>query len=311
LSGYVALAETAEVASRFDPLVEFYEMRAEVKKRRPLTIASRMGKQVDTSETTDDPIFRQRAAVVFERLLEAIKTDQTSKANRLGTVDLFNAAAVASEADMDFVSVQLMEAAASLDVDIPVEIEARLIRQQVSLSRITDQKAIERLKAVMQRTTGYDVHLVASEAYNICQKIARPSETAKLVMDHVSTELRNNSYVLLNGARMMGMGSQQEDWDIAKDWAIKGVSAFLGEPKSVRWYESSQEEIIRLRDERPDIKDLFGEELDERLGNEKRSEGPTPSDFLAMLRAMAEHNHSIETNNEDEDDDADKDRTPT
>jgi hypothetical protein len=284
LSGYVALAKTAEDASKFDPLVEYYELRADIKLRRPKTIALRYGMPVSTVETTDDSAFRQRAAVVFERLLASVADDERAGTNRLGSEDLFNAAAAASEADMDFVSIQFMAAAAKLGGDIPVEVEARLIRQQVSLSRITNQDAMSRLAKVLQRTTGFDVHLVGSEAFNIGLKAADPVEYAMLVVDNVSPDLYKNAYVLLNGARLMSMGSTQQDWDTGRDWAITGVNAFLAEPKSVRWYESTQGEIHALRRERPDITALFEKDVDAKLGQSQNAATPATGELLALMR---------------------------
>ena len=80
---------------------------------------------------------------------------------------LFNAAADASKIDLDFVALQLMEKASSISNGELPEIEARLIRQKINYSVITKNEALVSIKEVLGRVTGYDLHHVVSEAFNI------------------------------------------------------------------------------------------------------------------------------------------------
>lgn len=255
LKGYSALAEAARRASRFDPLVEYFTLDREIDVRSEKTMAMRDGDtSISISETTHDVEFRQQAAVVFERLLEAVRLGkQEGQTPKVGSVTLFNAAANASKAGLDFVSLQLMQAAFEMTSGRAPEIASRYIRQQLSMSVISPVEAKERIASVLANTSGFDLHLVVSEAFNIGLRISDPTGMATLIIDSLPENLRGISYVLLNNARLYLLGSTPEHWVAAEQLFINGIRAFAEESPTTRWYESSQTEIKRILKERPDL----------------------------------------------------------
>jgi hypothetical protein len=209
---------------------------------------------VQISETTLDVEFRQRAAVVFERLLEAVRLGkQEGQTPKVGSVTLFNAAANASNADLDFVSLQLMQAAFEMTSGRAPEIASRYIRQQLTMSLISPDEAKERIASVLANTSGYDLHLVVSEAFNIGVHISDPAGMATLIIDGLPENLRGISYVLVNNARLNLLGSTPEHWVAAEQLYSNGIRAFAKESPTTRWYESSKNELAGILKQRPDF----------------------------------------------------------
>lgn len=194
LKGYADLLDTTKSASSFDPLIDYFSIDREIDEREEKTRQMTAGDDTITvAETTIDKEFRQRAALIFERLLLSVREDVNTGNNRFRSDLLFNAAANASKINMDFVSLELMETAFKTDSKSAPEVEARLIRQRISMSRITPAEARSAIKTVLARTTGFDVHLVVSEAFNIGQLLANPAGVARLIAENLAPELREIS----------------------------------------------------------------------------------------------------------------------
>lgn len=254
LSGYALLTDVARSASNFDPMVQYFSIRAETVRRRPNTVRMLQGDTtVNMEETTHDPEFRQKASVVFEKLLESIMENEKSKTTKLSTSDLFNAAAVAAEAELDFVAIELMEVADRLAQGAAPEIKARLIRQRLTMSRILPEKANAEIAALLETVNGFDLHLVVSEAFNIGLGGGDAAEMARLIEKSLNPTLRNISYTKLNGARLMFMGQNAVDWQLGEKWMLEGLAALTRESRAARWYEHSLSEVASLIEERPDL----------------------------------------------------------
>lgn len=247
LKGFVALRDLVGKVEEFDPLELYLALSAEIQQREAQTRNySLNSKDNKISETIYDPAFRQRAAFVFQRLLKAVNKDTEKGKPRVDVVTLFNAAANASKIDMDFVALELMEVAVAQDKSKAPDNEARLIRQRLGMSRISKEEALKALEVVLTRTTGFDLSLVISEAFNIGIHTNKPIETAQLISKHLPSELQRTSYALLVRARLMLMGATQAEWDEGERLKKQGLSALKLEPTSTRWHEHSLGEIMEL-----------------------------------------------------------------
>ena len=277
LKGYSALAETARRASGFDPLVEYFTLGQDIDIRSEKTTAMRAGDtKIQISETTLDVEFRQRAAVVFERLLEAVRRGRDAgQTPKVGAYTLYDAAANASKADLDFVSLQFMQAAFEMSSGRAPDIASRYIRQQLTMSAITAEEAKERIGDALANTSGYDLHLVVSEAYNVGMRISDPAGMANLIESRLPAGLRGISYVQLNNARLRLLGNTAEDWAAAEQAYCKGIRTFSNESNTARWYEYSGIELSRILYERPDFVGLIQAPLNEVLGK-----SPTQREFV-------------------------------
>lgn len=256
LKGYASLRDVAEIAQGFDPLANYYNIRQEIQERVLKTKKMLQGDDsINQENTTYSLEFRQRAAVVFEGLLSAVRDDTASEKNRLSGNDLFNAAANAAEADLDFVALELMEIAAKIDNGIRPEIEARLIRQRLAGGRINPAEAREAIGTVLEKVTGFDLHLVVSEAFNIGLHTADPAGIAYLIDSRLRPELKAASYPKLNGARLLFMSIDKEDQKNGKEWYCDGLEALLREVPTLRWYSDSMDELAWIFETRPDLFD--------------------------------------------------------
>lgn len=270
MTGYDALIKVANSASGFDPMTEYYSIDQEIEAREDETKKLLRGdNSVDIKSTTRDTAFRQKAAVVFEQLLKAVADDMKSGKYRFRSDTLYNAAANASKINLDFVSLELMEAAVKSDKKKAPEIETRLIRQRISMQKITPDEGLAALKSVIGRTNGFDLHLVCAEAFNSALHLAIPVEMAHLVRNSLKPELKDVSYALLNGARLLFMGDRKADWDLALEWYRKGLMSLASESPTARWYEHSWSEVGSLLLERPDLIDLYFDELIAAIGSVK------------------------------------------
>jgi hypothetical protein len=280
LKGYAALAEAAGRASGFDPLVEYFSIDRELDQRYDRTRAMFNGDpSVTVLETTHDKDFRQRAAVVFERLLEAVRLGrEEGQTPKVGANMLYNAAASASKAELDFVSLQLMQTAYEMSAGQAPDIASRYIRQQLSMSVISADEAKASICDVLEKVSGYDLHLAVSEAYNIGLHIADPSGMADLIGSCLSDNLQGVSYVLLNQARLRLKGNTAEDWASAENDCSKGLESFKNESPTARWYKHSGEELSNILRERPDFAVMNKKRLEWIL-----SESPTLGALVARF----------------------------
>lgn len=254
LEGYVRLLGVAESASSFDPLIGYYSIDREIDERSLKTRYLFSGdSQIKMEETTRDQQFRQKAAVIFEKLLASVREDKKTGNIRFEVETLYNAAADASKIDMDFVSLELMEMAFAIDKKASPVIEARLIRQRLSMSRISPEEALSKIQTVLSKTKGHDVHHVVSEAFNIGIIISDPSGMAELIRNNLPNDLFNVSYVKLNQARLFLMGNSEEHWSRGKKIACKGVLLMEKEVSSAPWYENSEEEIMKINRSNPGL----------------------------------------------------------
>ncbi len=246
LRGYAALRDIVGKVENFDPLELYASLDQEIELREKRTRAYSPDGTISISETLYDPGFRQKAAFVFQRLLTAVKEDAKTGKPKVEIVTLFNAAANASKVDMDFVSLELMEAAATQDKSKSPENEARLIRQRLTMSRISDDEALRQIQDVIKRVEGFNIHHVLSECFNIALRTADPAGMARMIQRELPKDLHLVSYPMLLSARLLYMGSTQKDWEDAERLKGLGIRALSQEPTSVRWYQSSQAELRRL-----------------------------------------------------------------
>lgn len=247
LKSYADLADTADAALKFDPLIEYRILKPEIERRHE---ASRKLRRGDTSIKAEDTLadvdFSRRVAVVFSRILQAAKDDEAAKRQRLSTVDLFNLSASASEADLDFVSLELMEIAVRQDKSRQPEVEARLIRQRLAASRITREEAKAALEPVLRRVNGFDLHLVVSEAFNIALHSADPAGMSDLIQSSLDEKLRRISYVPLVRAELLFMSDVADDWKKADTLFAEGLEALERESVEARWFQSSARQVVKL-----------------------------------------------------------------
>lgn len=267
LVGYTALRDTAKAASEFDPLIEYYAIRNEIVNRRGKS--EQMSQQEDRSETITvdlkdtiyDPEFRQRAAVVFERLLRALRADQEQEKVRLSADDLYNIAANASMVSMNFVSLELMELADQISGHAP-KMASRLIDRQLQLGKITQKQAKQNIAKVLQHTPIFDTHLVVSEASNIGVHSSDMAGMADVIKQNLPEQQRTLSYVLLNSARLKLNGCTPKDWQDAENTFKTGIAAMQKESPSARWYQNSIDEIRKIvQEQRSDFVQYLPENL--------------------------------------------------
>lgn len=184
---------------------------------------------------------------MFERLLKVVRDDLKNGKPKVEIVTLFNAAANASKMDMDFVSLELMEAAVNQDKSKSPENIARLIRQRLTMSRISSEDALSEIQKVLAQTGGFNMDQVLAEAFNIGVRTAQPTRVARVIQDRLPSRLASSSYAKLIRARLMLMGSTTEDWTSGEMLLKEGLAAFQGEPNSVRWKGDSMKEILRIQ----------------------------------------------------------------
>ena len=248
LKGYVALREIVGKVENFDPLELYSALDQEIDLRERKTRQYTTSGDTPITETTHDPAFRQKAAFIFQRLLNVVREDAKSGKPKIEVITLFNAAANAAKVDMDFVSLELMEAAVAQDKSKTPENEARLIRQRLTMSRISDEQSLAAMREVIRRTSGFNVHHVLSEAFNVGLRTANPAGMGRMIMDELPNDLKSTSYAQLIAARLLSMGNNAADWTPASTLKAKGVAALHSEPKTVRWHSSSLSEARRLED---------------------------------------------------------------
>ena len=291
LSKYVLLNETIHSATSFDPMIDYRPLRYEIEHRRAKLIEMiTINPNTSPEETTLNPEFAARAAAIFERLLKAAKEDASKGTQRLSTVDLFNIAASASEADLDFASIEFMEIAAKQDKSLAPEIEARLIRQRLAASRIDRAEAKIAIGKVLTRVNGFDLNLVVSETFNIGLHSANPVSIATTIDKNLPEQLNTISYPLFVRAQLLFMGDKIDDWKQADALALAGIAALRSEAVEARWYDSSLKELRKLiRDQRkrtpaPDWLDEANKVLAERTDHAQES---ALLDMLLQFKAQA------------------------
>ena len=254
-----------------DILAEYRALSAEIDKRFMATSLARMQPgAVPLEETLDDPEFRRRAAAVFRDILETVRKDeQEGRARKIDPISLFNIAAKASMMDMDFVALELMERAneyangpwledvlegRTSKVQLhAVEAAARYVRQLLNMRRITPEEALKAIKVVLANTNEFDLHLVASEAFNIGQRIADPAGMADVIEQNLPKHLRDVSYVKLNGARLKFMGGLPEQVQKGEKIFLYGLKRFGQEPPTARWFKHSAQELADIMTENPEL----------------------------------------------------------
>ncbi len=247
LSGYVTLRDVAQSASGFDPLVEYYEIYPEIDRRAEATTRMRTGDQsIDPKDTSYDRDFRQRIALVFDRLLTRLRENEKSGTQKLTSSDYFNLSANASKLGMDFVSLEFMEAAERIAKGSDPEVTSRLVRLRLSMTVITDEEAKELLRKALRDTSADVLHLVVSEAFNIGVSTSDPIGVAEVIMNELPEDLRASSICLLNASRLSLFGSTQEHWSRARELYVSGIDAFAKEAPTARWFKDSAAEIAKI-----------------------------------------------------------------
>jgi hypothetical protein len=250
LKGYSELRNIIGNVENFDPLELYASLDKEIDQRYERSkLYSDPEAQVKINETVFDPAFRQRASYVFDRLLKAVKEDTKNGRPKVEIITLFNAAANASKMDMDFVSLELMEAAARQDKSNSPENSARLIRQRLTMSRISSEEGIQAIQLAIMQTNGFNMDQVLAEAFNIGIKTAQPARVAKIINEKLQKNLQSTSYAKLISARLYLMGSTESDWKEGERLFHQGVELMQREPNTVRWKGDSLIEIKRLMKE--------------------------------------------------------------
>lgn len=246
LSGYTDLAEVVETASDFDPLVYYYELDREIDLRFAKSIQLQNGADgIRIADTIQAPEFRQRAALIFEKIIRYTQNLAPGAQIKIEPNKLYNIAASASKADFDFVALELMEQAERLSQGAAPEISSRLVRQRVTMFRISSEEAQERIAQIIGRTTGFDLHLVLSEAHNIGIRTAQPSRVADLILNSVAPEFAEISYLHLTVSGLKRLGSAPEDWAASETHFARAVTAFANESNSARWFTQSAADIAK------------------------------------------------------------------
>lgn len=273
LAGYADLLTVAKTASGFDPLQGYHAIRHEFDGRRRNSIKLFQGDtSIDLADTTSDPAFRQRAAIVFDGMLKEVAATKGTGLSKLSTVDLFNAAADASQGDLDFVALQLMEAAVELDKSVAPDLRARLIRQRLSMSRITRSEAKDEMGKVLHTAEGFNLHLVVSEAFNVGMQTADPAGMATRIATDLPEHLRDVSYSRFARARLLLMSDNAADWERAIATSRQGLVALLSESRTARWYSHSLGDLAKLLHDRPDLLELENERLEALFGKTSNPE---------------------------------------
>lgn len=253
LRGYAILTDVANSARGFDPLVEYYELDNEISFRVNKLKELLNGGDIDIKETSKCAEFRQRAAIVFERLLEVVQNSDKTGIHKVEVNTLFNASANASLIDLDFVALALMEVSGRLSKGGRPEISSRLVRQKLMMSSITNEEAIREISEVIKMTNGFDLHLVVSEAFNIGMMISDPRRMSNLIDSAISPNLKNISYTRIARSRLLSMGSNSADWDEADKLYFAACTALKDEQPSARWFRHSSDDIARVASERPEL----------------------------------------------------------
>lgn len=261
LSGYSALRDVAATASGFDPLVGYYSIEREIEQRREKTIALANGSEaIPVSETTWDTDFRQRAAVVFDKLLADVTESEKAGKLKLSTIDLYNAAASASGASLDFVAIELMEIAARQDRNNSADLGARLVRQRLSMSRIDQDEAKQAISPILAASTWHNLHFVLSEAFNIGLTVG-PGDMAHIIEASLPQGMGDASISLLIRSRLLLLGGTTGDWEEALVLFKGALEAFQKESPTAQWHRNSRDEILRVLQVRPDLMSTHREPL--------------------------------------------------
>lgn len=254
LKGYVDLLGATKTASDFDPLVGYYSIEAEIDRRYDNTRKFNSGsKSIKPSDTIKDPEFRQKSALIFEKLVSSVREDKKTGYIRFQPDVLFNIAADASKLDMDFVALEIMEAAYQIDKNVSPEIEARLTRHRLVFRRISPDEAVSEIKRILSKSSSRNMHHVVSEAFNIGLIISDPVRLESIIMSSLPNPLSSTSYVKLVSSRLLFMGAKKEDWEKAGEIYCSGLSALRDEPNSARWLEHSIEEVEKITRQIPEM----------------------------------------------------------
>lgn len=247
LKGYAELRNVIGNVENFDPLELYASLDKEIDYRYEKSSSyGDPNNKTNINETVFDPPFRQKSAFVFDRLLKAVKDDAKNGKPKVEVVTLFNAAANASKMDMDFVSLELMEAANSLDKSKSPENSARLIRQRLTMSRITSEEAIQAIQEIITNTRGFQFTHVLSEAFNIGIKTAQPVRIARIMTEKTHPALWSTSFSKLIAARLYLMGETSKDWDEGEKLFNEGIDLIKNEPSSVPWRKESMREARQI-----------------------------------------------------------------
>lgn len=246
----------------FDPLLEYYSLSNEIDTMIDLSKSFFSGSSdVSVEQTYYDPAFRRKASIIFKKIEESVVEDNVSGNIRIGNVNLFNAAADASRMDLDFVALGLMEQANKIDKNSSEDLEARLIRQKLALSRIDSDEALDKLGVLLQRVRGFNLHLVLSESLNIGVHTGYPVKVADLLEKIFSKRSLVSSDVYITIARLYSMGELRNHWNKSDDYFLKGISLLFEEPKSVRWHEHSVDGILFMINENSKLLEKFPSEI--------------------------------------------------
>ncbi len=298
LSGYSELADVARSATGFDPLVQYKALDIEIDERRAQTLRLAHGdSSIKINETIADPDFRQRAAVIFEKLISTAREGHEKGNLTIDANTLLNASKNASRADMSSVALGFLEIASAVSKGTKPEIEASLVRQRVAMSAYHsdaesggNEKAWSDLAKALAATTGFDLHLVVSEAFNLGIHLAELPRMATFIYENLPVGLKDVSYTQIIRARLLLMGGQTAaEWASGRQLTHGALIALSKEPSSVHWFEHTAEDIAKVLSENPtllsdmqdDVKAVFGGNRDvsqfaARFGHE------TAAQFKAM-----------------------------
>lgn len=264
LSGYTDLTTVVRSATGFDPLVQYQSLNKEIDRRRKATI--RLMQDDDSIEIKDTIAhvdFRQRAAVVFEALIATARDGHENGGLTIDANTLFNASQNASAADMDFVALEFLEIASAVSGKARPEIEASLIRKRITMSRYHsneksggDERAWSEIENVLSQVSGFDLHLVTSEAFNVGIQLADPVRMARTIQSSLPEQLREVSYSRMIQARLMLIGGESEvDWTAGRELFRDSLVALEKEFPSVRWYKHTAEDVPKVLSDDPNILD--------------------------------------------------------
>lgn len=347
LSGYSELADVARSATGFDPLVQYKALDSEIDKRRSKTLLLAHGDlSIKIKDTVADPDFRQRAAVIFEKLISTAKEGHEKGNLTIDVNTLLNASKNASAADMPSVALGFLEIASAVSKGTKPEIEASLVRQRITMSSYhTDaqsggnEQAWADLAKALAATTGFDLHLVVSEAFNLGLHFANPPKMAAFIYDNLPTDLKNVSYAQIIRARLLLMGGQTDaDWALGRKLLNDALISLKKKSSSLNWFKHAAEDIAKLLSEDPtllsDMKDnmkaVFGDTrkprqfiarfgrstaerfavmdlLDEFVDVEATQIGELPPELLEMLMRAAENSDPPSGSDDDKTRSADPD----
>lgn len=258
LSGYSELAVVARSATGFDPLVQYKALDIEIDERRAQTLRLAHGdSSVEINATIAAPDFRQRAAVIFEKLISTAREGHGKGNLTIDAITLFNASKNASAIEMPSVALEFLEIASAVSAGIRPEIEASLVRQRVTMSAYhTDaqsggnEKAWADFAKALAATTGFDLHLVVSEAYNLGLHLADPVKMAAFIYDNLPADLKDVSYTQIIRARLLLRGGETDaDWASGRELLNAALISLGKESSSVRWFKHTADDIAKVLSE--------------------------------------------------------------